>query len=271
MRHRIFFALVTVFFVTMNVLLWRSEFGGHGGISSEVPVAVVWQKILTAPDNSKLGIEAGGVRMGYCVWSPSVGEERATGRQMSEDVPPEGMVKTLSGYNLELEARLTRGDYRGLKITLDLQLDTNHVWQNLACRFNIRPTEWSVRASAAEQKVHIEVNDDEGRMERTLKFSDLQNPEKLLREFGGPFAPETLRMFGVPLGASQTSPLPPGLKWEAHNDHLKLGHTRVPVYRLEARLMERFSAVFYVNPVGEVLRVELPNNLVLLNEALTGF
>ena len=38
MRYRLFFVLVTAFFVTMNVLLWRSEFGTRHGMGGGIPV-----------------------------------------------------------------------------------------------------------------------------------------------------------------------------------------------------------------------------------------
>ena len=255
MRYRIFYLLVGTFFITMNVLLFRSEFG--------------WQKILTAPDNSKLGIEHGGVRVGYATWSPSVGEELATGKQMTEEVPPEGMVKALAGYNVDFEARLTRGDFRGLKLNFDFKLDTSYVWREMFARLTLRPAEWSVRAVASAQSVSISANDGEVKTERSFHLADLQNPEKLLRELGGPFLSETVKLMGVPLTTNQMAARSPVLQWEAHNDRLQVGHSRMRVYRLQARLLGRFQAVIYVNPVGEILRVELPDHLVLVNESLT--
>ena len=47
-----------------------------------------------------------------------------------------------------------------------------------------------------------------------------------------------------------------------------VGRTELRVYRLEARLLGRYRAVLIVSPVGEILRVELPDDLVMVNEAL---
>ena len=52
MRFRITFLIVTAFFVTMNVLLWRSEYGARGHQGSPLPSELVWEKVLTSPDNS---------------------------------------------------------------------------------------------------------------------------------------------------------------------------------------------------------------------------
>jgi hypothetical protein len=43
----------------------------------------------------------------------------------------------------------------------------------------------------------------------------------------------------------------------------------VRVYRLQARLLDRYQIVVVVSRVGEILRVELPNGLLLVNEALS--
>ena len=56
MRSRLFFLGVTVFWLTMNVLLWRAQVAGHSPFGSALPAEAVWDKILTAPDNSNLDI-----------------------------------------------------------------------------------------------------------------------------------------------------------------------------------------------------------------------
>ena len=74
--------VVTAFFVAMNVLLWRSEFGGHQfGVT--VPPETVWEKVLTAPDTSLLTIRHHGKKIGTCQWSASVGQDRAVGQILS--------------------------------------------------------------------------------------------------------------------------------------------------------------------------------------------
>ena len=51
-------------------------------------------------------------------------------------------------------------------------------------------------------------------------------------------------------------------------DWLKLGRNPIRVFRIEAKLFDRFRAVFFVSPLGELLRVELPDDVVLMNDAL---
>ena len=58
-------------------LLWRSEFGNRHPFGASLPAEGVWQKVLTAPDNSFLSIRHHGKKVGTCHWSPSVGQDRA--------------------------------------------------------------------------------------------------------------------------------------------------------------------------------------------------
>jgi hypothetical protein len=58
------------------------------------------------------------------------------------------------------------------------------------------------------------------------------------------------------------------LKWEAHREWLRIGQNRVRVYRLEARLLDRHRIIVLVSRVGEILRVELPGELRLINDVL---
>ena len=80
--------------------------------------------------------------------------------------------------------------------------------------------------------------------------------------------PAALAALGVPLQLPNAATSGFGFKWEASNDRLKIGNNLVRVFRLETRLFERFKAVLFVSPVGELLRVELPDEIILTNDAL---
>src|SRR5437773_3244856 len=99
MFNRFYFPLIALFWVVMNVLLWRAEFGGGNEAASAVSTEVVWQKILTAPDDSTLEISLNGKRIGYCRWVANVGEELATGKISSEDYVPEGIDRKSTRLN----------------------------------------------------------------------------------------------------------------------------------------------------------------------------
>ena len=270
MPQQFLFFLVTLFFVTMNVLLWRSEFGGRSALGSSVPAEVVWQKVLTAPDNSFLEIRHHGRKIGTCHWSPSVGQALTTGKTMTDDLPPEGMVNELTGYSIDLNGNVALNELNRVRFSFDLRLSTNQAWQEMSLRLSLRPNVWEVHSVAAKQTIQLKTEDGAERSERFYKFSDLQNPEKILRDLGGPLLPFTLASFGIPLNKSAAgAPVSLGLDWHARNDWLQLGHSRMRVFRLEARLLDRFKAVIFVSLVGEILRLELPDEIVLMSDALS--
>jgi len=267
MFNRLYFPLIALFWIVMNVLLWRAEFGGGREFGSAVPTEIVWQRILTAPDDSTLEISLEGKRIGYCRWGASAGEELAAGKVARDDYPPEGMVKRLSRYTIDLEGNVLPGQpATRVRFNLHLELTTNHVWRELSVRVATRPTVWTLHTMAADQTLDLKYEDETGRWSRTFAFEELRDPGKLAEEFAGPLP---LALLGPLSGFEQPKNLSLGLQWEARNDWLKIGHSQVRVYRLQARLLDRYRIVVIVSRVGEILRVELPNGLRLMNEALT--
>ena len=276
MRYKIYFLLVTAFFVTMNVLLWRSEFSARGRFGAPLPPETVWGKVLTSQDISHLEVRHKGVKIGLAHWSATISEAPPETLPAFEDLPPEGMVKRATGYSLHFDTTVSMDDLSRLRIDWTLKLTTNQTWQEFTLKLALKPTAstWEFHASAATETLLFRAKDEEGGREQTFKFSDLQNPEKLARAIGGPLMPTLLAALGVPMTSPPQSESPRaanlslGLAWEARNDWLKLGRNPIRVYRIEARLFDRFRAVFFLSPVGELLRVELPDEIVLMNEAL---
>lgn len=269
MLPRIAFLLITIFWVVMNVLLWRAEYLGKDTLGSAVPVEMVVQKILTAPDNSSLEIFHHGQKIGYCRWAANVGQDLAD-RMEKEDLSPEGMVDALSNYRIDFEGNIALGEFSNrLRFDFTMGLSTNHVWQDFVLRLNLRPSSWELRSVASEETIHMKAEDEGGKTERVIKFRELQDPEFLIREMEMPLPVHMLGAFGVPMGGKGTnSTASIGLKWEARNDWVTIGHTSVKAYRLEARLLERYKFVMIVSQVGEVLRVEFPDELLLVNDQL---
>ena len=267
MRFRITFLIVTAFFVTMNVLLWRSEYGARSHQGSPLPSELVWEKVLTSPDNSFLEIRRRGVKIGRAHWAATVGEAAATGKVMDE-MPPEGMVKTLTGYTIDFDGTISLDDLSRLRFNCHLELNTNQNWQEFGIKVILKPYSWEVTANAESQSLKFFNDDGEKKTERTFTAADLRNPEKLAKEIGGATLPATLAALGIPLQLPNAATSGVRFKWEAANDRLKIGNNLVRVFRIETRLFERFKAVLFVSPVGELLRVELPDEIILTNDAL---
>jgi hypothetical protein len=270
MISRITLILVTAFFVTMNVLLWRAEYGQHGSAGSSVPAEVVWRKILTAPDSSSLTILHHGKKVGFCHWITTIGEALS---QIQEDTgSPEGMVPRIMSYRVQLEGNVS-SDKAGNRIRFEsaLTLTTNQVWEDFNLRIILRPTVLEVKSSANDQRVRFNFDDGEQKSERVIKFSELQNPQALLREFAGPVAGGLLNNFGMVGAQAQSTAVKAGLKWEGREDSMRIGHSPVRTYRLQTRVLDKYQLTIFISRVGEILRVELPDEIVLVNDQLAAF
>ena len=269
MLSRAVLLVLAAFWLTMNVLLWRAEYGGHPGLGSSVPAHLVWEKLLTAPDSSSLAIYRHGQRIGYCHWITGIGQTLA--RPNSSGAPPEGMVPNIANYHLELEGNLfVAGPAERLRFDTQLILGADQQWREFDLRLNMRPGMWQVHSSAAEQRVRIAWQDHGDKFERVLTFADLQHPEALLQEFGGPIALAMWSGLGLqPANAPKSQPSW-RVDWEARLESIRLGHSSVRAYRLEAHLVDRFAVVVFVSRAGEILRIELPDQIMLTNDQLGG-
>lgn len=266
MLNRLAFAFILLFWLVMNVLLWRSEFKGQNELGSDLPVEVVWKRILTAPDDSALEISFQEKKIGYCRWRANIGEELATGKAPSDESPPEGMIEKLSGYTIDVEGNLIWLE-SGARFRFEFHagFTAAHRWKDFNIRISIRPRTLEIQGSAASDSLKLTMTDGEAKTERRLRYSELEDPASLLREFGFPAAEN--------LGGAWSSLVDPkdvtlGLQWTARKDWLQIGNSKMRIYRLQARLLDRFQAVVIVSRVGEILRIELPGEVRLVNDAL---
>jgi hypothetical protein len=69
------------------------------------------------------------------------------------------------------------------------------------------------------------------------------------------------------LGQAGSAPLELGLEWAAYNDAIRLGSTRVRIYRIEAKLPGERVITVLVSRVGEILQVIFPGQLEFTNES----
>ena len=259
----------------MNFLLWDSQQGGRKQIGGTVPVEHVWQKVLTAPDNSSLEIFHHGKKIGYCRWVANVvgNSALASGKVNSEEYQPEGMVSVPTGYTLDLEGNAALGSNTNrLRFDSHLKLSTNQSWQEFHLRASLRPNNWEVHANATSESLRLVLGDEAGTWQKTFKFADLRDPETLLQQFeGASYALSLLGGVNPLLQKNAISKLALGLKWTARNDWMKFGHSQVRVFRLEAHLIGRYNIFIFVSRVGEILWVELPDEIILSNEAFSHF
>lgn len=270
MLSRSILALIVAFFLVMNFLLWRSEIAGRNNVRSTIPAEIVWKKILTAPDISSLEIQQGGQKLGSIRWIPSVGEELRSGRVLTEEAPPEGMIKGFSSYTLELDGHIMVEELERVRFNFGLTLGTNYAWQEFNLRLILRPNIVEIQSIATNHTLQLTMIDGTQRTERVFTFEELRNPQKLLRELAGPWLPAELLAMALPFGVnSAPTPASLGLEWTARSDTLQFGSARIRGYRLNASVLDRFHASLFVNTLGEIIRLDLPNQIVIINDGLT--
>ena len=263
---RAVFILVAGFWLTMNVLLWQTEFGSrkNGGA---VPVEIVWEKILTAADDSSLTVFHDGKLVGACHLQTEVGEEWS---KVGDDNIPSGRPQKGRGYRLRLDgsAVLTELTNR-FRFEGDLRLNKNRDWQEIHARVMLRPYTWEIHSIATEQKVHLNVQGGAAPFDVVLAFSDLQNPVTLTYKLLGPSAGDLAAEAGLTAVAGNASAVALGVKWDAHEDSIRIGRTAVQVYRLHTRLMDRYEITAIVSRAGEILRIDVPGGYQLVNDRLS--
>jgi hypothetical protein len=256
MISRVTFVLIAAFWVTMNVLLWHAEYDSHGG--TYVPSALVWRRILTAPDASSLTIFQGGERTGFCEFSTSVEQEMA---KLDEDKPPpEGLVAH-AGYQIRLNGNVSFGDFTNrLRFDGRLQFSPNRQWRELNLKAATRLATIVIHSAATNQTVALEITTDGSTISRVFTFADLQNPNTLMRALAGNSGAGLLNALDWPVTPQATTNLAANLQWEARRDRLMIGREPVPVYRLETHVLE-YTVVIYASTLGEILRIELPGGV----------
>ena len=276
---RLWLGAVTLFWVAMNVLLWRSEYGGATSLGSALPVEVVWSKIIETPDSSGLEIRQQGKKIGFCRWSvvqeTPIEDDFDTSLGQDE---LDGMIEEILGYQIQLEGSLSTGQDVGrfLRFGLSTHLEADGAtWTEFDVRIGLKGNWLQVAATEGSDTVKILHTYEGSQSEFNLALNDLQNPGTLLQSFGLPLPWVGLPLLsGMPFGGGgdgfDLADLSAGIEWKAGSEFVTIAHTRVRVYFLRARLFEGHSINLMLSRAGEILRAELPNDIVLVNESFTG-
>jgi hypothetical protein len=267
MWNRVLLLVFGGFWLTMSYLLWKSEIHGRYAAGSELPAEVVWEKILTSPDNSNLEIRRRGKRIGYLRWSATIGEDTATGRRADVDAPS-GMIRRMTSYTIDAD-----GGFAGpnspqqYRFYTSVKFATNFNWQEFSVRLHQRPFTAEVSGDAAKALANFRLSDGSGDWEQEVPLQDLKDPKKLAVKFGGPVVGNAVGML-MDEAVTKARSTVTQVKWQAHNDWLKVGYARLRVFRLRAQISESQEMIVYVSRVGEILKVELPGQIVMVNDEL---
>lgn len=256
----------------MNVLLWRAEMMTPPPGGSPVSPDLVWDRVLTAPDESSLEIRRQDRKLGWIRWTPRVDEDPAAApvsAEEQESMLPEGRVQRITGYTILLDGSLAAAEGpQRYRINGQLEFDPGKHWRALQLRATLRPMLWEVRADARTQELVLRVGSEDQPWEQRFTFAELSRPESLLAALGLPVPPGFLQTLLPPELSGGMRRLTLGLNWDARSDWLALGSARTRVFRVSARLLDKYEVRLVLSRVGEILRLELPNQITLVNDAL---
>jgi hypothetical protein len=254
----------------MNILLYKYESGNRNQYHSPVPIETVWKKVLMSPDPSKLEIFYRGKRVGNCRWVAGAGEEQMRKFLQSEEgEPTKNNIQNPTTYTIDLDGNVMVKDFRGsLRFYFHSLLKDENTWSNLSIRVNMEKMTIHLNAFAANESLILRIETPDQTFSKKFTFAELMNPSAILQSIGGPFL--ALLLPELPALGSNTNQPGANLKIEqrAYNYNLTIGNTTLRTYRVEVKLMERFKAVATISRAGEILKIELPDNIVLINEAL---
>ena len=246
--------------ITMNVLLWQAEYSPRAD-DFPVPERLVWRKIMTAPEASSLNVYQGGKRTGFCEFSTSVEQEMA---QMDENRPPPEGFASHAGYQLRITGNASLGDFTNrVKFDGHVQFGLDRSWRSLDLHLMMHGLTIAIFSAATNENLKVYVTSDGVALQRTFSFTDLQDPNRILRSFaedlGGGFG-DLVAGFATPALSAAASPgMSNSIHWEASRSRMQFGRDYIPVYRLETRVLDR-PVVIIASTLGEILRVELPGD-----------
>jgi len=293
MSQRILFGFITIFWMVMNLLLWRAE---HFG--AKVPVDTVWRRVLSPEEDiSHYDIYRVGAKkelIGSFTWTATAVDENGT------TLPVENMTRQPAGYSIEIDATppdtkgaITLSNGRSLEFTLDLQFDQNHDWSSMTLTVNPPGTrssdsytpkqEWMLTLQSAVTNDVVELSLE--RNQDNIRNFEI-NPSRdgligttgvLLKQLGSetllgndqsfePLSRSTDVQKMLQLAVSQNTRLLPHrrfqLPWEARYGTLPDHSRSLRVYRVTTSLsvgvMDFGEIVAYVGQNGELLRAQLP-------------
>ncbi|MCG3778150.1 MAG: hypothetical protein JW388_0858 [Nitrospira sp.] len=271
MQQRVILGSVTFFWLVMNILLWRWEYSDQRP-GQEVEAASVWQKILRSPDLAYLDIYKKNRwrrPLGSFRWSSEIVDTDFINTTSGATL--DGMIRKATGYSIEISnGYLDLPELPRIRYKLQLDFDANIKWKTLRIDFRQVPVIATVSSTATNNTAEFNIDTGEQVTTRIVPFADLRQPSKV--------AALSVELF---TGSKQAAPwveyllqgLNPAaqlnysadLEWKARYDWLPQVSSRIRVYRLEANLSGSKLLTIYVSRVGEILRIELPNEIVIRN------
>jgi len=281
--------LAGVFWLVMNLLLWRSEYGG-GVSGNPLPVENVVSRILETPDPSELDIYLGEEKKGSCRWMVvQVGEKDMVAAQNDQDGDVDleaaemaGLIKDIHAYAISLDGQLQWEDQpRRIRFMIQLDLSSDRQWVSLDGKVGMAGTWVHIHARRSEETFAIELDEQGAQTARIhWSFDELMDPEAALAKLtsmsglppvavsmilGSVKSLPNMMVAGMPAYPSSEAGF---ATWNAASDWLNVAHSRMRVYRIDGPYEEDLPFKVTINRAGEILLVDLPRGLRLRNQGV---
>jgi hypothetical protein len=203
-------------------------------------------------------------------WAPNIGEEAATGKTANENSEIEGRIKELTGYAVHSDGNFILPENAGrFRFDFDSRFGPDRRWSSWTFKAMQRPNTWSLSVNREKQTMQFSLGEGRAAIKQTFRFADFREPQKLIGDLGlAESFPLLATLMPSTTAAGTNTSFNLNLTWDARQDWLTMGHSKVRIYRLRGHLLDQYEVVILVSRVGEILRVELPGEITLINEAL---
>ncbi|MCF7669154.1 MAG: hypothetical protein K9N48_05195 [Verrucomicrobia bacterium] len=252
----------------MNGLLWRAEFSSSQS-GYQVPPKMVWEKVITAIDNSFLIIRQGKEEIGYCRWTVNSKAGMAVNEMASDTYRPDETPTEVEQYTVDVETSIDNVfQDQNLKAKLNIVFSGDRAWEEFELRINIPPAGFLLaRGKAGDEKIEVRFQMGSVQWSRKLTIEQLLNPENIFNQMLPIPGNDSLKS----LNPSRLKQTAGQLQWRARQDWVEIGGTRARVYRLETTSQEQYKITVLVSRAGEILKAQLPGGLTMVNRAFTNW
>lgn len=266
MLRRLFFVFILLFWMAMNFLLWRQEVVGIQLGGSAIDPEIVLQKILEAPDDSSLEVRHHQERIGFLRWKPTVEEAFDPASNNTQVIAPEGIVNRTLGYYVNIDSRLRIPEWKQqFRLFSRLSLHADRSWRDFNINFGYAASHMAINASEDSPILTVEIDDGENQRNLQIPLRDMTSTLALLSGMSpgaGSFLADLNQR--LPTGDFEKTTF----QWEASSGIMDVGHANLRVYRLRTNLPGGLPVKITVSRVGEILLVELPDQIRMINEVL---
>ena len=276
MINRVIFITILLLWLAANYMLYQYENANRRKYTSSVPIETVWKKVLTSPDPSSLEIYSQDKRIGTCRWSAGAGEEQMRKFLQSDEGAIQTPLPKPSYYTIDLDGNVRLSDLKTVaRFYFHASLPDEKNWSNILLRVSLDKATIYMNAIAKDETVNLKLEAGKTYFDRTFKFSELLNPSFILQSLGVPlgglFLPEMPLIINTNSSSTNLNNLGIQLDWKAYHDNMTVGKVNLKVYRVEAVVWGKFKAVATISRAGEILKIELPENITLINTALANY